>query len=128
MERIVKPLVIPKQTVQLKLHPDSLAKLPIGASFSNSEGHATATVTKEESGFLFTADCDSLIVLVEDLRTEIYHLNKEKSAFKEQLSEEKIIEVNRLTSWQAFQIWTGRICLALLACWAGYKVIKIKLK
>lgn len=66
--------------------------------------------------------------MVEELRTEVYHLNKEKTAFKEQLSEEKIIEVNRPTSWQAFQIWTGRICLVLLACLAGYKIIKIKLK
>lgn len=128
MERIVKPLVVPKVAVQLKLHPDSLLKLPVGASFSRSEGHATATVTKEESGYSFTASCDSLTVVIEELKTEIYHLNKEKTAFKEQLNEQKIIEVNRLTSWQSFQVWMGRISLMLLVCFAGYKVIKNKFK
>lgn len=120
----MKPLVIPKMTVELKFHPDSLLKLPIGASFSKSKGHATATITKDVTGYSFTANCDSLTVIIEEQRKEIYHLNKEKTDFKEQLIEEKIIEVNRLTSWQSFQMWTGRICLVLLACIAGYKVIK----
>ena len=126
IERIARPIVIPMQTVQLKLHPDSLLKLPIGAVFSKTEGHATATVMKEESGYSFTANCDSLILIVEDLRTEIYHLNNENTVFREQLNSEKTIEVNRLTSWQSFQIWTGRICLALLLCLLIYRIIKIK--
>lgn len=33
------------------------------------------------------------------------------------------VEVNRLNSWQAFQIWTGRIVMLLLLIYAGWRII-----
>ncbi|WP_255490462.1 hypothetical protein [Dysgonomonas sp. 511] len=33
-------------------------------------------------------------------------------------------EVNRLTSFQSFQVWCGRILLLILLGWFGFKIIK----
>jgi hypothetical protein len=115
MERITKPIPVPASTAKLMLSMDSIIALPVGAGFTARQGQATLTVHKAESGMIeASANCDSLTLLVDELRTEIYHLNSEKTDYTSELSEQKIIEVNRLTSWQSFQIWTGRICLLLL--------------
>ena len=37
------------------------------------------------------------------------------------------VEVNRLSSWQAFQIWMGRIALILMILFAGWRIFKAKL-
>ena len=37
------------------------------------------------------------------------------------------VEVNRLNSWQAFQIWTGRLVMILLIIYAGWRIFKAKL-
>lgn len=39
----------------------------------------------------------------------------------------EVKEVNRLNSFQSFQIWCGRIVLFLLIAWAGIKLIGKKL-
>jgi hypothetical protein len=88
--------------------------LPAGAGFIERSGQATVSIVKAESGEITaSATCDSLTFLVDELRTEIFHLNAEKSMFKSELNETKTIEVNRLTPWQTFLIWTGLLCLAL---------------
>jgi hypothetical protein len=124
VERITKPIPVPASKATLKLSIDSVIALPVGAGFTARQGQATVTVSKTEGGMIeASANCDSLTLLVDELRTEVYHLNKEKTDIKSELSEQKIIEVNRLTLWQSFQIWTGRICLAILVVLA---IIKIK--
>lgn len=37
-------------------------------------------------------------------------------------------EVNRLTQWQGFQIWTGRLALLTIAIWLSVITLKNKLK
>lgn len=37
------------------------------------------------------------------------------------------VEVNRLNSWQAFQIWTGRLVVLLLILFAGWRIFTGKL-
>jgi hypothetical protein len=111
------------------LTPDDLAKLPAGAKYQAKDANATGSVEKKPDGTLeFTANCDSLTFLVTDLRTEIYHLNRQNDIFKQRLNTQKTIEVNRLNSWQSFQIWCGRIALGLLALFITYKQIKPKIK
>jgi hypothetical protein len=115
VERLTKVIPVPASRVELTLSIDSIIALPVGARYTEKSGQATVDVRMSESGnVIASATCDSLTLLVDELRTEIYHLNSEKTDFKSELSEQKIVEVNRLTSWQSFQIWTGRICLLLL--------------
>ena len=38
------------------------------------------------------------------------------------------IEVNRLTQWQGFQLWTGRLALLTIAIWLSVITLKNKLK
>jgi hypothetical protein len=96
--------------------------LPVDAGYIDRQGRATVTVLRTEGGIKASADCDSLTVLVDELRTEIFHLNAEKTDFKTELVETKTVEVNRLTGWQWFQIWTGRIAMMLAGVWLAYKV------
>ena len=103
---------------------DSLIKLPVGASFTEKNDRATATVTRIDTGYEITAECDSLTVLVTELKTEITRLNKEKTDFKSDLKEIKTVELNRLTGFQHFQIWTGRLLGVLLLFWAGRKLLR----
>lgn len=124
-ERTTKTVPVPASRSTLTLAVDSLQLLPVGAGYSEKIGRAAVAVVKAEDGTItVSATCDSLTVLVEELRTEVFHLNAEKWALKEDLKEEKTVEVNRLTSWQSFQIWTGRIGLLLLG-FIGIKKFKL---
>lgn len=96
----------------------------MGAGYTAHEGHAKASVTREEAGYRFVADCDSLTVIVEEMRRDVFRLSRENYELREQKNEVETIEVNRLTSWQAFQIWTGRIALVLVVLWLAYRVVK----
>jgi hypothetical protein len=40
----------------------------------------------------------------------------------------KIVEKNYITSWQWFQIWLGRLLMALAAMFVGYVIIRSRLK
>jgi len=97
--------------------------LPGGAEFRQTDGRATLMMTRTDDRITATAMCDSLTIVVEDLRTEIYHLNRETTELQEQLKEEKTVEVNRPNGWQWFQIWTGRVLAGLLAVWLAVKLI-----
>lgn len=127
VERLTKTAPVPASRAILTLTVDSIAALPAGAKFTASQGQATVAVQRTEGGMIeASANCDSLTLLVDELRTEIFHLNREKTEIKTELNEQKIVEVNRLTPWQAFQVWTGRICLALLVITVIYKRLKNK--
>lgn len=126
--RETKLVTTPRATARQTLTPEQLGNLPVGGKYQARDGNATATVEKKADGKLeFTADCDSLTLLVENLTTEIYRLNKEKTEFKERVKEQKTIEVNRLTGWQWFQIWVGRIALVIISVFLAIKLIKRKL-
>lgn len=119
-----KRVVVPRKVAILTLTPDSLARLPMGAGYTAHEGHAKASVTREEAGYRFIADCDSLTVIVEEMRRDVFRLSRENHELLEQKNEVETIEVNRLTSWQAFQIWAGRIALVTAVLWIVYSVVK----
>jgi hypothetical protein len=125
-ERLMKAIPVPASRATLTLSFDSLLRLPVGAGYTEKQGQATVAVLMTEGGMIeASANCDSLTLLVEEMKTEIFHLNKEKTELKSELNEQKIIEVNRLTGWQWFQVWTGRICLILIAGILIIKLIKI---
>lgn len=119
-----KQVTIPQKTAILILTPDSLARLPVGAGYTAHEGHAKASVTRKKEGYKFVADCDSLTVIVEEMRRDVFRLSRENHELLEQKNEVETIEVNCLTSWQAFQIWAGRIALVIAVLWIVYSVVK----
>ena len=126
VERQTKAIPVAASETKLTLSIDSLVALPHGAGYTARQGQASLTVNRAEDGMIeASANCDSLTLLVDELKMEVFHLNSEKSMFNETLKEEKTMEVNRLTSWQAFQIWTGRICLAALVLFTAFKLFKI---
>jgi hypothetical protein len=127
VERLTKAIPIPASRATLTLKIDSVIALPVGAGWIEKSGRATVAVFRTDSGVVASADCDSLTLLVDELRTEIFHLNAEKTALKEEIKEQKIIEVNRLTGWQWFQVWAGRVCLGLIVIIFIINKLKIKL-
>lgn len=118
-------LKTPQSTARKSLTPKQLEDLPVGGIYQARDGNATATIEKKPDGSLeFTANCDSLTLVVEALSKEVYHLNKEKTELKESLKEQKTEEVNRLTGWQWFQIYGFRIYVLLTIIIIIYRNIK----
>ena len=122
--RTVKPFIVPQSTAKLNLDPAVLAKLPQGAKFESKQGNATATATIAPDGTIeITANCDSLMFLVENVQIEVYRLQKENTALKTSSIKK---ETKGLSGWQNFQIYGFRICMILLAIRLTYKTIKRK--
>jgi hypothetical protein len=79
---------------------------------------------------------DSVFVLI---KGDTVRLEKYKYLYRDKLTRDSIFgsdtirvpypvvetkEVNRLTGWQSFQLWCGRILLLLLIGWIGWKKMK----
>lgn len=115
-------MVIPQTTATLTLTSIQIDELPVGATYQAKDGNASGTVRKtEENNIEFTANCDSLLVLIEELNKEVYHFQAENTALKTELMEQKIEVVKEPTGWQWFQIY-GFWILVL------YELVRILLK
>ncbi len=123
-----RPVFVPQDRAAMHLDIDDLLALPNGASFRAHDGRATADITKTETGYKITANCDSLTLLVTDLEREVYRLQKEKTELETKTQETITIEVNRLSGWQSFQIYGFWICISIILLYTGYRQIKNKLK
>lgn len=123
--RETKLLTTPRTTARQTLTPKQLDDLPVGGIYQAKDGNATGTIEKKPDGSLeFTANCDSLMLVVETLSKEVYRLNKEKTEIKESLKEQKTEETNKLTGFQWFQIYGFRIYVLLTIIIIIYKNIK----
>lgn len=99
--------------------------MPVGGKYQARDGNATGTIEKRADGSLkFTANCDSLTLLVESLTKEVYRINKNKTELKTNLKEEKVVEVNKLRGFQWFQIYGFRVYVLLTFFFIIYKTIK----
>lgn len=122
VEKITEVITTPQTTAKLNLTQKQIEELPIGAVYEAKDGNATGTVRKTaDNNIEFTANCDSLTILIESLTKEVYRLNKEKTELKNSLKEEKIVEVNKLNGWQHFQIYGFRIYIILTLIYIGYR-------
>ena len=84
----------------------------MGTGFSKRSGQATVNVTRiSEDSLEVTATCDSLARQVMMLTEELTRIRSETSEEAELLHPEVIKEP---TGWQWFQIWTGRLAVAVL--------------
>lgn len=102
----------------MRLKIIDLKQLPAGASFHTASGRVHQTVIKTDQDELnFVSTCDSLLLLVESINKEVYHLSKENTALKTQLNERKEVIVREPSGWQWFQIYAGRILIILLTAY-----------
>ena len=89
-----------------------MISIPVGTGFSKRSGQATVNVTRiSEDSLEVTATCDSLARQVMMLTEELTRIRSETSEEAELLPPEVIKEP---TGWQWFQIWTGRLAVAVL--------------
>lgn len=120
--RTTKSTVVPQSTAKLNLDPAVLAKLPQGAKFESKQGNATASAAIAPDGTIeITANCDSLIILTENLQIEVHRLKTENTALKTTLNRKEKIG---LSGWQIFQIYGFRVFLVLTALYLLIKYIK----
>lgn len=84
MERVTtttRPVTVPLSRVSLRLKEIQLSELEPGMMFRGKSGQASVQVEKKDSTIYITATCDSLQLLVEQQKTEIYRL---RERFEEQ--------------------------------------------
>lgn len=75
--------------------------MTLGATYQEKNGNATGTVKKTDKGIEFTANCDSLNILIEQLTKEVYRFQSENSALVTKLNEQKVTE---LSGWQKLRL------------------------
>lgn len=127
MEKTTKAVTTPQAKAKVTVSPEQLISLPVGAQYQSKDKNATGTIRKTEDNKIeFTANCDSLIILVQELKTEVHHLNSQNTALKTQLNEQKTVEVNKLTGLQWFQIYGFRLYLLLTIIYIIYRKWKRK--
>ena len=79
----VKPMTVPLSQADLRLNLKDLNNLTPGARFVAQNGQAAVSVEKKDSIVYVTAVCDSLQILVESQKDEIFHLRRELEVTKE---------------------------------------------
>lgn len=119
---------MPAKTATMDLSIDALTALPVGASYEVQDGRASAKVTRTpDAGINITASCDSLLLLIEEYKEEVYHLQKVNTALKTELNSVETIEDNKLSGFVWFQIWIGRIAILLLVIYVIIKLVTNKI-
>jgi hypothetical protein len=109
-----KSVTVPQATAVFGISLAHLDSLPVGASYSEKSGNATVAVTKKENNnLIFTANCDSLTLLIETLTKEAYHFHRENQTFKSELNERKTEVIKEPSGWQWFQIYGFWILLTI---------------
>lgn len=103
---------VPPSLAKTQFPTNLLNSIPVGTGFSKRSGQATVNVTRiSEDSLEVTATCDSLARQVMLLTEELTRIRSETSEKAELLPPEVIKEP---TGWQWFQIWTGRLAVAVL--------------
>ncbi|WP_165027088.1 hypothetical protein [Dysgonomonas sp. ZJ279] len=94
----------------MTLSQEQIDNLPVGASYQAQDGNATGTVKKTDKGIEFTANCDSLNILIKQLTKEVYRFQSENTALVTKSKEQKTVG---LTVWQSIQIKGFRILVPI---------------
>lgn len=113
IEKEVKMVTTPQTIAKVTLSEKELIDLPLGASYQAKDRNATGTIRKTDKGIEFTANCDSLNLLVEQLTKEVYRYRSDSTALVTKQNQQQTIEVNKLTRSQLFQIWGFRLLIAI---------------
>jgi hypothetical protein len=109
----------------LTLSKRQIDSLPVHAVYESKNGRAGVTLKKTTTGDTeITANCDSLNLIVESLYKEVFHLRVSESELTQKLSDKQVREVSRLTVFQRFWIWLGKICSGALILYVAVKLVK----
>lgn len=115
VERIVEvPQPIDSSLVQAYLKCDSLGNIYI-SQIAQLQGERVKQELKLSNGLITVKATDSNKTF-----------SHEKTAARIEYKEKAVpvpYEVNKLTTWQAFQIWIGRLVLIALALWSIYRLV-----
>jgi hypothetical protein len=124
-ERTQKIVKIPQETATLTLTREQIDSLPADAVYESKSGRAGVTLKKTTAGEVeITANCDSLNLIVESLYKEVFHLRVSESELTQKLNDKQVSEVSRLTVFQRFWIWLGKIYSVALILYVVVKLVK----
>ena len=113
---------VPPSIAKTVFPTGTLKSIPVGTGFSVRSGQAIVKVTRvSEDSVEVSATCDSLAREVIYLHEELTRIRNETG---EEVEEPPPQIVKEPTGWQWFQIWTGRMAVAVLVL----IVIKRRLK
>lgn len=125
IDRDVKAITVPRESATITLTDVKLKELPEMASYNKSMGRASANVTRLNNEIVFTAECDSVTMLLENTRVMLLRYKQlAESSVSNSFLKEQII-VREPTSWQWFQIYGFRILLAINLLLIIFKRLKI---
>lgn len=112
-EITTKSVTVPKESAQLTLTEAKIKELPHEASYSISSGRAHANVTRWNDAIVFTADCDSVTMLLQNTRIMMLRYKKLADSLLSTTHTTEQVIVKEPTSWQWFQIYGFRILLII---------------
>lgn len=116
-----RPLTVPQSTANISLDFLDLSALPIGAKYTQKQGQATLTIEKTGDNQLsITANCDSLLFLITEKETTIFHLQQRISEFEETKTKTDTEIIKEPSPLQWFFVYSGYLfwfCLAACALW-----------
>lgn len=119
VEKITKIVTTPPTTAKMNLTQKQIDELPIGAVYEAKDGNASGTVRRtKDNNIEFTANCDSLNLLLESLNREVYRYQKDNKALVTKSKEQKEVGLN---SWEYFQIYGFRIYVILTFIYIVYR-------
>ena len=125
ISKIIRPVHVPESSVSLIIPSESIKALPSGAGYAIKEGNAGLSVVKNEDGDLeIRSTCDSILLLLEDKKEELFRLRTLNSELENKSSEIKEIRIREPTGFQWFMIYLGWLFLGYCA----YKLFAKKLK
>lgn len=125
IEKTVTPIVTPASSAELNVTPEDLQNLPVGSEFQNKSGNATVSAKKEKDGSLtITANCDSLILLVENLKIENFHFKKENTELKAKVETKETKIIKEPSGWQWFQIKGFWVLLISILLYIVFRILK----
>lgn len=120
------PVEVPESKASIILKPSEIAALPEGAAYTGKSGRASVSITNTgNNSYEISANCDSLLFLVNQKTLEIYRLQKQNRELSSKQESQEIETVRDPTPFQWFQIYGFRIILAIMAIVFIFKKIDL---
>lgn len=110
-ESTTKLVTVPKESARLTLTEAKIKELPHEASYSISSGRAHANVMRLNDAIVFTANCDSVTMLLQNTRVMMLRYKKLADTLLSTTHTTEQVIVKEPTSWQWFQIHGFRLLL-----------------
>ena len=118
------PVTVPRSLAQIALSSDEIDRLPLRAVYEQSSGRARAVVEKVGTQIVFTAECDSVTMVLEHVTRELDRYRLEVDSLRtDSMTKEQVI-VREPTGWQWFQIHGFRVLLGVCLLFISFKKLQ----